>query len=81
MSSKNISIKESVYERLSAHKRTNESFSDVIERLLENEEPDWRNSAGIYSDEEAREIEEYLARKRVERAGDHERKMNELFGQ
>lgn len=81
MSSKNISIKEPIYERLSAHKRTNESFSDVIERLLDGEEPDWRNSAGIYSDEAAREIEEYLARKRAERDGNHERKMDELFWQ
>lgn len=32
---KNIAIKEAVYEKLSEIKRESESFSDVIERLLE----------------------------------------------
>lgn len=33
MASKNITITEEVYEKLRAHKRADESFSDVIERL------------------------------------------------
>jgi len=33
MASKNITITEETYEKLRAHKRADESFSDVIERL------------------------------------------------
>lgn len=33
MASKNITITEATYEKLRAHKRADESFSDVIERL------------------------------------------------
>lgn len=38
MASKTISIKESTYRRLTALKGTDESFSDVIDRLVESEE-------------------------------------------
>jgi len=35
MPAKNIAIKEEVYNKIAAIKRDDESFSDVIERLLE----------------------------------------------
>lgn len=41
MATKNISLREEVYERLRAHKREGESFSDVIERLTERESDVW----------------------------------------
>ena len=34
---KTITIKESVFNRLTLHKRTDESFSDLFERLLDNQ--------------------------------------------
>jgi len=37
MGSKNISITEEAYNRLKAHKREGESFTDVIVRLTEDE--------------------------------------------
>jgi len=37
MTSKQISIREEVYKRLYLQKRENESFSDVIMRLLDNQ--------------------------------------------
>ncbi|QEE16119.1 antitoxin VapB family protein [Promethearchaeum syntrophicum] len=36
MASQQISIKQDVYNRLKKAKKTNESFSDIIERLLDN---------------------------------------------
>lgn len=36
MTSKRISIKKEVYKRLKKVKKSNESFSDIIESLLEN---------------------------------------------
>ena len=35
MTAKNLSVREDVYRRLAEAKREDESFSDVIERLLE----------------------------------------------
>ncbi|TLX97118.1 MAG: antitoxin [Thaumarchaeota archaeon] len=35
MTSKNLSVKEDVYKKLREAKKGNESFSDVIERLLD----------------------------------------------
>jgi hypothetical protein len=39
MTTKTITITESAYERLSALKRDDESFSDLITRLAEQEDP------------------------------------------
>ena len=36
MASQQISIKQDVYKRLKKAKKSNESFSDIIERLLDN---------------------------------------------
>lgn len=80
MGSKNVSLKQSVYEQLRAHKRPGESFSDVVERLLEGERGDWRQSVGILSDEETSELREFVRRRREKSTEDHEERMNELFG-
>jgi len=47
MASKTITITEDVYERLVAHKRGEESFSDVIRRLT-SARADPLDSAGAY---------------------------------
>lgn len=56
MSTKNIGIREEVYEHLSAHKRDNESFSDVIERLLTEADSDWRTHFGFLDRETGKEF-------------------------
>lgn len=48
MSSKNITIKEESYNRLKAMKRSDESFSDVIDRLTEDE-ADFRAGFGLFA--------------------------------
>ena len=50
MATKTISITEDAYEYLAAAKKENESFSDVIERLLEGKR-DLMSFAGILSDD------------------------------
>jgi predicted CopG family antitoxin len=57
MGSKNIGIKEDVYERLKAHKRGDESFSETLDRLIHERESDWRTNAGFLSQHEADDLE------------------------
>lgn len=57
MASKNIGIKEDVYERLKAHKRGDESFSETLDRLLSELDSDWRTNAGFLIEEEATDLE------------------------
>lgn len=55
MSTRTISLDEEAYERLKAHKRGDESFSDVVKRLAG--ERSWKEVAGILTDEEADDLE------------------------
>ncbi|MDH2901099.1 MAG: antitoxin VapB family protein [archaeon] len=48
MTSKNLTVKEEVYNKLLEAKNGNESFSEVIERLLEGKK-DLMSFAGIFS--------------------------------
>ena len=57
MGSKNIGIKKDVYERLKAHKRGDESFSETLDRLIHERESDWRTNAGFLSQHEADDLE------------------------
>lgn len=52
MSSKNISIREDTYEKLRARKRGDESFTEVLERLLA-EEKDFEAGFGAWTDSDA----------------------------
>jgi predicted CopG family antitoxin len=53
MASNDLGIKEEVYERLKAHKRGDESFSETLDRILRTLDADWRTNAGFLSEEEA----------------------------
>jgi predicted CopG family antitoxin len=50
MTSKNLTVKEAVYNKLLEAKKGNESFSEVIERLLEGKSS-LMSFAGIFSDD------------------------------
>lgn len=62
MSSKNISIRDDVYRELKEAKGPDESFSDVIDRLLDKDSEDHplRQLEGLLDDEEATEVRERM---------------------
>ncbi len=64
--SKSIRLSEDAYERLAAHKREDETFSDVVMRLAG--ERSLLEIAGVFSDEEADELREAVAERRKRRA-------------
>lgn len=59
MGTKNISISEEAYERLSALKKPNESFTEVINRLTEKRSI--LELAGVLTEREGRELNETLS--------------------
>jgi predicted CopG family antitoxin len=63
MTTKTIGVREEVYERLSAEKREDESFSDTIDRLVEGAQSDWRMSFGKL-EEDREELEEVVKKQR-----------------
>ncbi len=65
MGSKTISIRDGVYERLRRRKREDESFADVIDRLMGEDDP--LSGFGAFSDTE---IDEEL--ERIEREMDED---------
>ena len=71
-----ISLDEEAYERLRAHKREGESFSDVIKRLAG--ERSWSELAGILTNEEADALEDAAATGRSRSAERADRVADEL---
>jgi predicted CopG family antitoxin len=57
MGTKTIGVKEEVYDRLQARKRDDESFSDLMNRLLDDSTPGWREGFGTLDAGEADELE------------------------
>ncbi|KXA92305.1 hypothetical protein AKJ66_04365 [candidate division MSBL1 archaeon SCGC-AAA259E22] len=69
MGSKNISLRESAYERLSSLKKEDESFSDLVERLTKSKTPKYSDLAGILSKDTIETIENTRkGRKRTDKA-------------
>jgi len=57
MCTKTFRLRDDVYERLKTRKREGESFSDLVDRLLDEEQADWREGFGALGAEEAEELE------------------------
>jgi predicted CopG family antitoxin len=70
MGTKTIGVKESVYERLKARKREGESFTDVMNRLLDETNADWRDGFGTLDADEAEELERTVERSRRQTSDD-----------
>jgi len=68
--SKSIRLSEEAYERLAAHKREDETFSEVVLRLAG--ERSLLELAGILSDEEAEALRDAVDDRRERRSGELE---------
>ncbi len=79
MATKSLTITEDAYKRLKSHKRDDESFSEVIERLTGAEDDIWKGF-GAYPDS-AERAEERIERHRREYQEDATERHHELFGQ
>ncbi len=62
MGTKTVSLADDAYERLKAHKREGESFSDVVRRLTDT--VDLEEYYGVLSEETAEELEEAVRERR-----------------
>jgi len=68
MSSKTVSLEASAYERLRAAKAPDESFSDVVNRILARERRSCRDLAGFFSPSQANEVWTAVRRMRASEA-------------
>jgi len=59
MASKMIAIKEELYFKLSKLKKANQSFSDIIERLLKKYEKNPLNHFGIGKDIDTKDLDDF----------------------
>ncbi len=64
MGTKTIGLREDVYERLKARKREDESFTDLVDRLIDETTVDWRETFGRLPEAEAAELERVATRSR-----------------
>jgi len=74
--SKSIRLSEEAYDRLAAHKREDETFSDVVMRLAG--ERSLLELAGLLSDEEADELRSAVEERRERRRGELDGVADEL---
>jgi predicted CopG family antitoxin len=71
MGTKTIGVREEVYDRLRARKRDGESFTDLIDRLIDESEGDWRDGFGSLSSADATALREAAetSRERLNESG------------
>ena len=58
MGTKTIGLRDDVYERLKARKREDESFTGLVNRLLDEGQTGWREGFGTLDAEETEELEQ-----------------------
>lgn len=78
MTTKNISLKKSAYERLTSLKKEGESFSDLINRLTQRKAPKYADLSETLSKDTIRAIEQ-IREERKERDKTEIRKLSERF--
>lgn len=61
MGTKTVSLADDAYTLLKGEKREGESFSDVVRRLLGDEQPSLTELAGFLDPEEAEEVRDVVA--------------------
>lgn len=66
MASKTISLDEDAYEKLKAQKKAGESFSDVVHRLVEPDQPKLTDLVGLFDEETAEDVRSVVRRMRRE---------------
>jgi len=64
MGTKTIGLRDDVYERLKARKRDDESFTDLMDRLLDETTADWREGFGTLPEQEADVLERFVEESR-----------------
>jgi predicted CopG family antitoxin len=77
--SKSIRLSEDAYERLAAHKREDETFSEVVLRLAG--ERSILDLAGVLSDAEADALRDAVDERRERRATELEETADRMWGQ
>ncbi len=65
MGTTTIGLDDEAYERLSAEKRADESFSDTVKRLTETIAEDWRKGFGSYADRDMETLRALAADQRA----------------
>lgn len=60
MGTKTIGVKDDVYDRLKARKREDESFTDLVNRLLDEATTEWDEGFGTLDAEEAEDLEQVV---------------------
>ncbi|WP_178916384.1 antitoxin VapB family protein [Natronomonas gomsonensis] len=76
MGTKTISLADDAYEKLRAHKREGESFSDVVRRLAGG--VTLSEYHGVIEEDTADELEEILAGRRDSRSETHRERVDTL---
>jgi predicted CopG family antitoxin len=66
MATKTIGITDDVYNRLKARKQQEESFTELVDRLLDETTPEWRDGFGTLPEEDAADLEQIVTNSRKE---------------
>lgn len=76
MGTKTISLADDAYEKLKAHKREGESFSDVVRRLAGG--VTLAEYHGILDEETADDLERVIEERREDRSSSHRERVSEI---
>ena len=76
MGTKTISLADDAYEKLKAHKREGESFSDVVRRLAGG--VTLSEYYGVLDEETADDLERVVEKRRAERSSSHRERVSDI---
>lgn len=55
-----VEVSDEVYQRLEARQQDDENVTDVVERLLSETEPDWREGFGTLSEKDSEQLQKLV---------------------